>query len=149
VTSSGDDILDAIDGSLRDNSVSPDAMRWSPDPEAARQERQAGLAGFIIRPADVQFIECSFTIDVRPFIEPLTRSMADLSEAFTRVGRACSKAVVQMATMCEAHYHPYLAARDRRHRARCRTCNPAGNPLPLPGGGEYRRRQLARKRRRR
>jgi hypothetical protein len=35
VSSSTDATLEAIDSCLRDASVSPDAMRWSPDPETA------------------------------------------------------------------------------------------------------------------
>lgn len=43
-----------------------------------------------------------------------------------------------------------LAAPLSRHRRRCPACNPRGNPEPLAiNGREYRRRQLARQRRKR
>jgi hypothetical protein len=43
-----DAILDAIDGALRDCTVSPDAMRWSPDPEAVVPRKAGAHFSYVI-----------------------------------------------------------------------------------------------------
>lgn len=56
-------------------------------------------------------------------------------------------------TVAQTHVHLVpltYAERYRRHRARCRLCNPAGNPKPLRvNGAEYRRRRRSKRRRNR
>jgi hypothetical protein len=48
VSDDPDHTLDAIDGALADYDVSPDAMRWSPEPEKVAPQRPAiDLSGFI------------------------------------------------------------------------------------------------------
>ena len=145
------DILDAIDSSLRDNSVSADAMRWSPDREVAEAQehwqpwrdlpprtsiRQQGPA-VILEEADWGAIGAGLNAFVRSFAEDMQA-----------MGRTMSKALQPLADLAARSAHDRDAReRPRWHRNRCRQCNPAGNPLPLPGGREYRRRQKARKRR--
>lgn len=71
------DILDTIDNTLRDYSVSLDAMRWTPDPEKA-QDAPAPKArsGVQLRP----FLEV--LLSITPFIEQLTEVMKRVGEAF-------------------------------------------------------------------
>ena len=146
MSTTADTTLEAIDGCLRDNSVSQDAMRWSPDAEADEVSgagyTRGGMAGF--SPSLVIYDEVNWDAVERrlaAFTGSFATGMLDLSLAF-------SKALLPIAEFGRQVGHN-LDARDRPrwHRNRCRECNPAGNPLPLEGGAEYRRRQKARKRR--
>ena len=126
-----EDILDMIDGTLRDYAVSGDAMRWTPEPEPDPEGRDAGPA-----------VLTQVTVDVSGFVDGLRQ----VCEAIARFGAACAKGMRLpdlLAALCTGRHE------RSRDRARCPKCNPAGNPRPLAvNGHEYRRRQLNRRRRR-
>lgn len=126
------DILDVIDGALRDNTVSGDAMRWRPEPEApeAREDHADDGAAVLA------------SIDLSGFME----AMREAGEALLRFGTTVWKALGQFLPLA-----PCVIGHERqRDRARCRRCNPKGNPRPLAvNGHEYTKRQRARRRRRR
>lgn len=122
-----DATLSAIDGTLQDWEHGPDAARWQADGDGPDQ--LADTVPLVSAPVSV-----SIRIDVAPFLE----QMAKVGEALAAFGRP----FVLMAHRMEARRGP-------RQHIRCRTCNPAGNPLPLAvSGADYRRRQRARRRRR-
>lgn len=136
------DILDAIDSSLRDNSVSADAMRWTPDPEAAEltgegYTRGDGAGGW---PTLVIVDEVDW--------DAISAELNAFFRSFAEAAQAMGQTLHPFAEMAARTVHARDAReRPRWHRIRCRQCNPAGNPLPLPGGQEYQRRQQARRRR--
>jgi hypothetical protein len=122
------DILDVIDGTLRDYAVSGDAMRWSPDPEAREADTDGGASLLL-------------SVDVSGFVEGLRQ----VCEAIARLGAVCAKAMRPMdllAALCTGrHERP-------RDRARCPRCNPRGNPGALAvNGREYQRRLRNRRKR--
>lgn len=83
------------------------------------------------------------TVDVSGFVD----GMRQMCEAIARLGEVCAKAmrpIGLLAALCIGrHERP-------RGRARCRRCNPHGNPGPLAvNGHEYSRRRKARQRRKR
>lgn len=131
---STDAVLDSIDGALRDFEVSNDAMRWTPNPPPVvkRDETQQ------------VYLEAYRVFNAEALAE-FGRRMNAMFIQFTQAVGAMSVPLAKMAAVV-AHAQ---AAQDRRHRIRCRTCNPAGNPPPTPGGAEYHRRMKARARRRR
>ena len=127
-----DAVLDSIDGALRDYATSADAMRWSPHPENVAPERE------MVR------IQLGDFVDLAALAE-FTRQ---LNAMFAELTRYAGVAVVPFVKLAGLIAHAALAE-DRKHRIRCRECNPAGNPPPFPGGTEYNRRRRARARRRR
>ena len=129
---SPDAVLDSIDGALRDYATSADAMRWSPEPENVKE----GL-----EPCDCGVTDFARLINT----EALAAFHRSLNEAFSIMAGTMGRTLEAFTGM----YHPLMAIYDRRHRNRCHVCNPAGNPLPFPGGAEYHRRRKARQRRRR
>lgn len=64
--SSPDSVLDTIDGALCDWSVSADAMRWSPDPEAAAKMRRSPAPQFDFG-LQIRLWRCVITGDVLNF----------------------------------------------------------------------------------
>lgn len=133
MTSAGD-VLDSIDGTLRDYETSADAMRWTPDPPPVTVRDETERV----------YLEWNHVISA----EALTEFGRQISAMFSQMTAAPGAMSVPLAKMAAAVAHA-RAAQDRKHRIRCRTCNPAGNPPPFPGGAEYHRRQKARARRRR
>lgn len=115
------DIIATIDGALDDWRTGPDAMRWSKDPGAAI------AAGPPMPDPTAMF---------RAFAEackPLQRMLTQMSREFQNAGRALHPLLVK-AGVVEGH-----------RMARCRTCSPMANPLPLPfNGAEYHRRSRRR-----
>lgn len=133
MTGTTGDILDAIDGALRDHAVSGDAMRWCPDPEA--REEDDG-------PGDDGGASVLLTVDVSGFVEAIQR----MSEAIASLAAPFAKMTGQFLQLA-----PCVLGHDRpRDRHRCRKCNPHGNPGPLAvSGSEYNRRRKARQTRKR
>jgi hypothetical protein len=118
------DILDVIDGALRDHAVSADAMRWSPDPETLGEDDTSLL----------------LRIDVSGFVEAMQR----MSEAIAALAAPFAKMRERFLYLA-----PCVLGHDRpRDRHRCPKCNPRGNPGPLAvNGHEHNRRRKARQRR--
>lgn len=151
VTRSTSAVLAAIDGALRDSSVSDDAMRWAPAEAAPLPPQPARV---VLPPQAARII---VTLDTAAFergMQSVARAIAeicgDVSAALAEPFRAAGRAISDTGRYLERPaIHRALLSGDRAHRIRCATCNPAGNPPPLPGGREYHRRQLARQRRRR
>lgn len=84
---------------------------------------------------------------LRALNDALQPQFEAMKSAVISVGKALQQVVVAN--------HPSFARMTmsddyQKHRARCRLCNPAGNPTPLKvNGAEYRRRTRARRRRNR
>lgn len=113
--SNPDGVLDAIDSTLRDYSISSDAMRWAPDVPAPT-------------------VSFRVAADITRFMA----GMADTARALTEG----SKPIAQAVRTTQAAFHKLTHQRDRKHRARCAVCNPAGNPKSMPiNRAEYRRRR--------
>jgi hypothetical protein len=73
----------------------------------------------------------------------------ELARGTQALGEALATALTPVLRAAVEAFHDLGAALEpRRHRDRCRSCNQRGNPGPLAvNGHEYRRRSLARKRR--
>lgn len=200
MSTSADATLEAIDGCLRDNSVSEDAMRWSPAVEADEGSAVASWPGQalpLLAPGDgtvstwqfapdgnAGWLEIGHTEDGAIQYElpgevsgagysrgcsagfspslviydevaawsAATASVTAFAEGMKGISRALTDGLLPFSRLFSGMSSQLAHAADRRdrprwHRNRCRECNPAGNPLPLEGGAEYRRRQKARKRR--
>jgi hypothetical protein len=135
---SADGTLDLIDGALRDYELSSDAMRWTPDRDAARDNGWSRMQG--MTPSVVIFDEVAmFTAGMQAAGQALASFAAAISRGF-----ALSVLSPDMAAAHRAHaiYWP-------RQHVRCSDCHPIAHPRPLViNGAQYRRRQKARKRRR-
>jgi hypothetical protein len=117
--SNPDGVLDAIDACLEDYAISEDAMRWAPD-----------------LPAPSSVVSFRVAFDASTFIEGMTAAARVLTEGFKPIAQAVK------STQIAFHKLTWQRRNDRRHRARCPTCNPAGNPKPMPiDRSEYRRRR--------
>jgi len=117
--SNPDGTLEAIDASLRDYSVSVDAMRCAPTPKPAEVRLQEALGVF-----------------------------GELAEQARQAFEAVAKEMAPILTGIERGFHKAGWQGDRAHYRRCPTCNPRGFPKPLPvNGHEYHRRQRRRNRR--
>jgi hypothetical protein len=139
------DILDAIDSSLRDNSVSADAMRWSPDPEAAEAEEDWRPWIDMPRRLTCHPADLGLT-DSRVILDEVNWDLFTVTMASVPTGSAWK--VEQIGTMLRmTRTVSCVACLGRWRSARCRSCHPLAFPFPLPGGFEYRRRQQARRRR--
>jgi hypothetical protein len=91
------DILATIDGALADYGTSDDAMRWSPDPDKAEQERRkisyrdTPRLYYIAHPDDPEaptLTEISAAIDMTPWYQMaqiMAVSLRDLQESFQRL----------------------------------------------------------------
>ena len=86
-------------------------------------------------------------------MEPFRRWVEVKAEEWARgmqmLGEAMAAALTPVLRSMTVAFHDLGAALEpRRHRGRCRSCNPRGNPRPLAvNGHEYRRRQKNRQRR--
>jgi hypothetical protein len=156
-----DSVLAGIDATLQSWETGEDAAQWHADggPDELAEEEYAGIQG--LSPTLVIYDE-AWQIDtealaafgrevmasmdgVRQWAQqvwpPLTRAMND-------AGKLIASAYGFTWDGGELHYH--TADAPRRLLRRCRLCSPQANPLPLAvDGHDYRRRQLARRRRRR
>jgi hypothetical protein len=136
VLASIDDTLAGYDGSV--SGEGGDAMRWSPQRVICGGGKPLAISA---RPAATIESIIRITLDTSRF----EAAMRELGRAFTRMTFAAAKAVPSIEALAHVLLMP-----DRKHRVRCRACNPAGNPPPLAvDGREYRRRQKARQRRNR
>jgi hypothetical protein len=124
----GTDVLESIDGALRDFETSTDAMRWLPEdkraPSPAGERAHDPLA-------------VALTVDVEEF----ARSLNELIDVLARAFRAVVEDAARQVRSLSAALFP------ARHR-RCRTCQPGWKPLAVDGR-EYHRRQQARRKRKR
>ena len=155
-----DDTLNAIDAALEgwsgyDQVVSPDAMRWAPEtPGPSSSGRLTPLSAGAATFGDTTYrhINTAPTPEqlrqaTEAFQHIVQRNHAGLLAWMRLVADHVNKAVrsVHIGTAPVAYGGDY-----RRHRRRCRVCNPAGNPKPLKAdGADYRRRRKNRNRRRR
>lgn len=90
-------------------------------------------------------------LDMQPAVDAFGTLASELAEG---VGRALAAAGEAFQPSVDAAHRSRWARSEprkrRRHRRRCPTCNPGGNPRPLViDGREYRRRRAARQRRKR
>lgn len=132
-----DDVLDLIDGTLRDYETSADAMRWTPDPDARDRADKQGE------------VTVTITSDLSGFYAAMAEVTAGLIRTFGEM--LVSPWVKSVKRLAEQLAHDIDAReRPRWHVRRCTTCNPgcALTP-PCPGGREYSRRRKARARRNR
>lgn len=154
-----DDTLNAIDAALEgwndyDLSVSPDAMRWAPDEPALDSQELvpistggAAVGYTVYRPSGAAPTPEQMQQSVAAFRHIVQRNQAGLLAAMRMVAAHVSKTIrhVHVGTAPLAYGDDY-----RRHRRRCRFCNPAGNPKPLTvDGADYHRRRKNRNKRRR
>lgn len=153
-----DSTLAAIDGALDDWGTSGDAMRWTPDPgrvicDGGRPlwpERwnvwRRGDWSYRVTAIGAAALPPSVNVEFRFDVEPFNQAMAAAGRALAVFGHDLS-----IATAKAFGVPPHLlgiGGHERSRVARCRRCNPAGNPFPLAvNGREYRRRQRARRRR--
>jgi hypothetical protein len=141
-----DSTIEVIDGALRDAVVSPDAMRWSPEPQPRSLQpayiREAGAYTFQlprgVRPARPP--RPAFTADT---IAAVGLTFAEFARAFQAFARAVG------AAMRKVRPAVHIVQHADRSSIRCHICNPFANPKPLVFGPAYRRRQLARRKARR
>ena len=122
-----------IDGALRDYEASADAMRWAPDrvicdgggvlPIESRDGPSVIPAGLPPREFAVRVIE-SFALWGSAYIEAATPVIRAFAEAWNKLAAASSH------DLSVSFLSP---ANKRRHRRRCRRCNPWGNPKPSAG----------------
>ena len=179
-------ILDSIDGTLSDCTVSADAMRWRPEgspPRPSGSVFAVSPGGSLGRVAWHDLAGASIALDRPPGFPaggmPF-RSLAEVSGTFTgefypgaleRLTEAftpaqppaidLAAAVRGMFEIMSRALRPFfdwltrmghdvhLVLFPRKHK-RCVTCHPRLKPKPLAvDGHEYRRRQLARRKRRR
>ncbi len=145
-----DHVLDAIDSAVADYTVSADAMRSAPDrgPEWTYERRDGPVP----------------VVEVQRFGEPWGAFLADSSPVvdlfagFVESMRRAAEVVVRDFGRMMRPYQDGLHGAsvallppdaERKHRPRCRTCNPHGNLRPLPvNGPEYSRRRRNRGKRR-
>lgn len=116
--------LEAIDGALRDWSMSQDAMRWAPEPNSAAE----GTG----RPQVLITVD---TTHANAALQHLTQQIQQLATAIAGpLVPMLRKATEAFAPLIKLQAHAHDAAqRPRWHRRHCATCNPAGNPPPLAG----------------
>jgi hypothetical protein len=169
-----DATLAAIDGALADWDTSGDAMRWNPDPALDRVICDGGrplwperwslwrhgtwsyrVTPIVLDPAAMpradflrEFV-ASFALLGQAYIRAAEPAIQSFSEAVGRAALAASHGVALDVAKAFGVRPSLLGIGGHDHSpARCRRCNPAGNPLPLTvDGGAYRRRQRARRRR--
>ncbi|MFG2001714.1 hypothetical protein ACGFNU_21440 [Spirillospora sp. NPDC048911] len=153
----------AIDGyTSRDWAVSKDAMRWSAEPPALTPGRvftaPVGTSldssawtdiGSLLADDGIDFsgedIKCTITVDTTRFMEMLRGWPQHIQMTVRAVGKQAFQAsrAMHVATAPQTYGSGY-----RKHRARCRACNPAANPKPLKvNGADYTRRRKNRIRR--
>lgn len=105
-------ILDTIDNALTDWETSNDAMRWTTDADAIHKARSPSL--------DLSGFLASLSASVRQFNETMRQIAAAMNRNFSAV-LECTRANASQD-----------AKQRRRHRGRCRRCNPTANPTPAP-----------------
>lgn len=139
------DILDTIDGTLRDFEVGVDAMRWNPEP-AARTLRCSGPGRlfwngrYIGDTADLVF---SFGTTA---VAREVREQAEAEyERMVAPRPTVASFTFQVISDVMHNFHVALAL----FSPRCHYCNPRANPPRSRYGAAYRQRQKARRRRRR
>lgn len=136
IISSIDDTLAGYEGAVI--AAGGDMMRWSPQ----RVICDSGKPLAVERKPVALIKSISVTVDTGQF-DAAIRAMARAFAEFSASIRKSAPAITRLA-------HLIATADDRKHRARCRTCNPHGNPEPLAiDGREYNRRRKARQRRKR
>lgn len=129
-------VLGQIDRTLRDSTVSGDAMRWTP--EGGKQPEPSGPPApwHDLRGAVIVF---EVNVDTAEF----TRALNGLAAAVTRT-------FLPVVSDTVKGFHALSAALSPGLHRRCVTCRPARVPKPLAvDGREYQRRLAARRRRRR
>lgn len=137
------DVLDVIDGVLRDYETSSDAMRWVP--------------GCVIcdggKPLQIGRTPAAVLHDLGLVFagERAANSMAGLGEQFRALGQTLTAAWLPAIKAAGEMAHSFdLALRPAWHLRECARCRPVTSPRPLCiDGHEYRRRQRSRRRRRR
>lgn len=124
----GTDVLESIDGALRDFETSKDAMRWLPEdkraPSPARERVHDPLA-------------VALTVDVEEFARSLNELIDVLARAFRPVIEDAARQVHSLGAALFPAWH-----------RGCGTCRPERKPLAVDGR-EYHRRQQARRKRKR
>lgn len=128
------EIDSAIDGWVeRDWAVSKDAMRCAPQPPDDGQEPPR------------------LTLVIRPDWEAFSRRLVEVWNAVRPTLEAVAKQISHTALTAHVSLAPLVYGDGyKRHRRRCRGCNPHGNPEPLKvNGADYTRRRKARQRRKR
>ena len=128
-----DAVLEAIEGALRDYSMSADAMRWTPEPETADAE-------------DVIWFELNRVVNM----EAVAEFGRQISAMFSQMAASAGQMSVPLLKMAgEIAHAADVQERPRWHRRRCPRCNPRGfTTASWSYGHEYRRRLKARARRR-
>jgi hypothetical protein len=114
------DILDTIDGALGDWATSGDAMRWSPEPGKV----PAGLPGF------QEQISLEALTRLAEAVRPVMMSMAQFAEGMRSVGDAILGLKGVQASFV---IYDECCLLVPCASARCRACNPRGNPPPVAG----------------
>ncbi len=84
-----------------------------------------------------------------PDVDPEPVGLAGLIRAFHQSRARMQRLWCDTVLAFSRQQHALRAQQDPRHRIRCAVCSLFANPRPLPRGAAYRRRQLARRRRRR
>lgn len=134
IIASIDDTLAGYEGAVI--AAGGDMMRWSP----RRVICDGGKPLTLERKPVALITSIRVTVDTAPFVTSLR-----MSQAFARFAEATG--IMMPSMMKLAHL---AATTDRKHRTRCRACNPSGNPAPPAiDGREYNRRRKARQRRKR
>lgn len=139
------DIIETIDGALRDFEVSGDAMRWTPEPpEPAPRQRlarggvlmvpdvadpSAPTADEISRAVPIDVVEVVLEIDTSRFVEAMRRA---------------AEALTAMAPKIEALTRPLRQAATRMQE---REAARQHQPVPLSIDGHAYRRRTRRRRR--
>ncbi len=140
-----DETLAHIDAALADPGVSPDAMRWTPEPAPA----PAGGGDRGDR-GDPEWLEEWLELARWRMRAAAGIDWPVLRAATRRLGERARRASAGLHRMGHTAYVADAASvaefrRRRRRHARCRVCRPHSNPPPLPiDGGEYRRRRSKR-----
>ena len=139
------DVLDAIDGALRDYDTSHDAMRWVPDRVICDGGQPLRIGWH--QPGSITVL----TPTVIAVDDATAAAFTALAQRFQALGRAtvdmwepAAKAIADLAHAIDRGINPGL------HNRWCARCRPLANPRPLCiDGAEYRRRQRNRRKRRR
>ncbi len=143
-----DDILAAIDSAVGDWTVGPDAVRIAPGHSSEwTYERYDGAVPVVeVRRFGQPW--GAFLADFQPvadafggFVEAMRRAaevtVRDFGKTLLPHPDSLHRAAMQLTSPEEM----------RKHRPRCRACNPHGNPRPLViNGSEYARRRRRRNR---
>jgi len=105
------DILDTIDGALTDYGTSPDAMRWSPEPEAANPGPH-----LYVEPRIQRSIQTWIHVEIEPFREAISRAMRAFAEVWQPVYTAMWK-LTQIPPPPRVRTHAAARTRSAQWRA--------------------------------